>query len=96
MARSILVSVSNTGMHDTPPPSPIPAESTQTAQRLEALEIKSSYADDTLDQLSAQLYRQQSQIERLLREVMDLRGQLDAARAAGEPLTVRDELPPHY
>jgi SlyX protein len=84
-------------MHDTPPvPTPDLTETSETALRLEALEIKSSYTDDTLDQLSAQLYRQQSQIERLLREVLDLRGQLDAARASGEPLTLRDELPPHY
>ena len=89
--------VSNTDMHDTPPETNrLAAQAEQTDQRLEALEIKSSYTDDALDQLSTQLYRQQSQIDRLLREVMDLRGQLDAARTAGEPLTLRDELPPHY
>jgi SlyX protein len=66
-----------------------------TEQRLTELEIKSSYAEDLLDQLNAVIVRQQAQIDRLQREVAALRQQLPAADAA-PPRSLRDELPPHY
>ena len=51
-------------------------------QRLTELEIKASFTEDALDQLSQVVYRQQQQIDLLLREL--------AERAP------RDERPPHY
>jgi SlyX protein len=66
-----------------------------TEERLEQLEIKLSYAEDLLDSLNTLVARQQDQIDRLLREVAELRRQ-----RSEEPSqtfrSLRDELPPHY
>jgi SlyX protein len=64
-------------------------------ERLTELEVKSAFAEDMLDSLNATLYRQQQQIDRLLREVWELREQL-AASAPSESRSLRDEIPPHY
>jgi SlyX protein len=65
------------------------------SQRLMELEIKASYAEDLLDQLNQTVYRQQQQIDLLLREVGHLRSQLPEGSAQA-PRNLRDELPPHY
>ncbi len=64
-------------------------------RRLTDLEIKASYAEDTLDRLNEVIVRQQAQIDRLLREVVQLRERLPAEEA---PVfrSLRDEVPPHY
>ncbi|RTL15231.1 MAG: SlyX family protein [Burkholderiales bacterium] len=62
--------------------------------RITELEIKLSFTEDTVEQLNAVVVRQQAQIDRLVRELVELRD-----RAAGEPgltRSLRDELPPHY
>jgi len=64
-----------------------------TDHRLTDLEIKSSYAEDLLDTLNQTVFRQQAQIEMLLREVRALRRQ-GAAASGLHPH--QDELPPHY
>ena len=66
-----------------------------TDARLTELEIKASYAEDLLEQLNTTIYRQQQQIDLLLREVMGLRAQLPEG---SQPMlrNVRDDLPPHY
>lgn len=66
-----------------------------TARRLEALEIKASFMEDLLDQLNLTIYRQQDLIDRLAREVIELRRQAPEG-GAGAPRNLRDELPPHY
>lgn len=67
----------------------------RTEQRLAELEIKASFADDLLDQLNQQVWRQQQLIEQLQRELLGLREQMrDNATPAFRSL--RDELPPHY
>ncbi|MBU1236762.1 MAG: SlyX family protein [Gammaproteobacteria bacterium] len=68
---------------------------TQLHARITELEVKATFADDLLDALNATVYRQQQQIDRLLREVRELREQL-AASAPAEARSLRDELPPHY
>jgi SlyX protein len=63
--------------------------------RLTALEIKASFAEDTLDRLNEVIVRQQQEIERLMRELVELREQ----RTSAEPpvfRSLRDELPPHF
>ncbi|MCE4555491.1 SlyX family protein [Pelomonas cellulosilytica] len=63
-------------------------------QRITDLEIKLSFTEDTVEQLNAVVVRQQAQIDRLVRELVELRD-----RAAAEPggvRSLRDELPPHY
>ena len=63
--------------------------------RLVDLEVKAAYADDLLDQLSDQIYRQQQQIDLLLSELRLLRERLPEAGAT-TPRNLRDDIPPHY
>jgi SlyX protein len=63
--------------------------------RLVDLEVKAAYADDLLDQLSDQIYRQQQQIDLLLSELRLLRERLPEAGAA-TTRNLRDDIPPHY
>jgi SlyX protein len=65
--------------------------------RLTDLEVKASYADDLLDTLNAIVARQQAQIDRLVREVTQLRQQAaEGQQSLTAPRSLRDELPPHY
>ena len=40
--------------------------------RIEALEIKASYADDLLEELNTTIYKQQQQIDRLQQMLLDM------------------------
>lgn len=64
-------------------------------QRLIALEIKASFTEDLLDKLDQVIIGQQQQIDRLIREIADLR-QPAGDGGAGAPRSLRDELPPHF
>ena len=66
----------------------------EVLQRLESLEIKASFTEDLLDQLNMTIYQQQELIDRLTREVIQLRQQAPEGQSA--PRNLRDELPPHY
>jgi len=66
-----------------------------TEQRLTELEIKASFNEDLVEQLNQVVFRQQQQIDALVREVSQLRQQLPEPGAGG-PRNPRDELPPHY
>lgn len=72
-----------------------PTPLTALEERLTQLEIKVSFADDTLDQLNAVIIRQQHDIDRLLREVAALRQQQEHSTTPAFR-SLRDELPPHY
>lgn len=63
--------------------------------RLTDLEIKASYHEDLLDELNKTVFRQQEQIDALIRDLQQLRQQT-AADMSGAPNAQRDELPPHY
>ncbi len=63
-------------------------------QRITDLEIKASFAEDTVERLNQVVVRQQEQIDRLIREIVELRRQAPAE--PGTPRSLRDELPPHY
>jgi SlyX protein len=63
--------------------------------RITELEIKISYAEDLIDELNRTVFRQQQQIDLLAVELRALREQVKNAPQA-EPLSLRDELPPHY
>jgi SlyX protein len=65
------------------------------AERMTELEVKLAFAEDMLDALNATVYRQQQQIDRLLREMKELREQI-ASSTPGEFRSLRDEIPPHY
>lgn len=65
-------------------------------QRITDLEIKASFAEDTVETLNQVVVRQQAQIDRLIRELVELRDRAAAAGEPGAPRSPRDELPPHY
>lgn len=67
-----------------------------TERRLSDLEIKASYTEDLLDQLNLTIYRQQQQIDDLIRVVSDLRKQLPEQGAPGSGQAILNERPPHY
>lgn len=66
-----------------------------TDRRLTELEIKASFTEDLLDQLNQTVFRQQQQIDALLREMAQLRQQVPDG-GSGQVRNLRDELPPHY
>jgi SlyX protein len=71
--------------------------SPDTERRLTELEIKASFADDLLDQLNQTILLQQQQIDKLVRQIAELRQQAPAdADATPGVRNLRDELPPHY
>lgn len=62
--------------------------------RMTELEVKLAYADDLLDGLNRTVFRQQAQIDRLEREVRELREMLNSLPL--EQRSLRDDIPPHY
>jgi predicted TPR repeat methyltransferase/uncharacterized coiled-coil protein SlyX len=86
-----LVTLRRPGRPNAAPEPPVdPVEA-----RLVELEIKASFAEDTLDQLNQVIVRQQQQIDALARELARWRDQATAASPEA-PRSLRDELPPHY
>ena len=65
------------------------------SQRLTALEIKASFAEDLLDELNRVVIGQQQQIDALVRELTQLREQQQSG-VAGNAARLTDDLPPHY
>ena len=65
------------------------------SQRLTALEIKASFAEDLLDELNRVVIRQQQQIDALVRELTQLREQQQSG-VGGGAARLTDDLPPHY
>ena len=65
-------------------------------ERVTELEIKASFTEDTVEQLNQVIVRQQAQIDRLVRELVELRDRTAAAGDPGAARSLRDELPPHY
>jgi SlyX protein len=63
--------------------------------RLAEIEVKLSFSEDLLEELSSTVYRQQRQIDQLQQELRVLRQQLQTDIPA-EPSGPRDEIPPHY
>ncbi len=63
--------------------------------RLIEIEIKLSYAEDTLDVLNRTVFRQQEQIEQLRQLVVRLANQLQDM-APPERRGLEEERPPHY
>ena len=64
--------------------------------RLVDLEIKADFSEDLLDQLNAQVYRQQQQIDALIQELRQMRDRLPESGGGAEVRNLRDEIPPHY
>jgi SlyX protein len=63
--------------------------------RIEALEMRLAYQDDTLDKLNAAITDQWTQIDVLTRQVAELRDRLREAESRA-PAAPGHEPPPHY
>jgi len=68
----------------------------ELTRRIDELEIKASFADDTLEQLNQVILRQQREIDVLARQLADMRQQVDQAGSGTSQATLREEIPPHY
>jgi SlyX protein len=68
---------------------------TDIDKRLMDLEIKTSFTEDLVEQLNQTIFKQQQQIDALIREVRQLRQQTPDGGSGGFT-SLRDELPPHY
>ena len=73
----------------------LPADTTALEARITELEIKLSFAEDTIDGLNATVFRQQQTMEALAADLRALRQQVSSSLPA-EARSLRDELPPHY
>ena len=65
------------------------------AARITELEIKLSFAEDTMDSLNTTVFRQQQEIAALVQDLRALRQQLQSSLPA-EQGSLSDEIPPHY
>lgn len=66
-------------------------------QRLIELEIRFSHQDDFLQQLNQIVVEQQKTIERLEKEILDIKQHVNSAGSEVSPnRTLRDDKPPHY
>jgi SlyX protein len=63
--------------------------------RLNELEVKMSFAEDLLDALNRQVFRQQELIDSLRRQLIDLQQQVQSPAGTGS-VGPGDEVPPHY
>lgn len=63
--------------------------------RLTELEIKLSFAEDTIDRLNETVFRQQQGLAALAADLRALRQQVLSSLPA-EARSLRDEIPPHY
>jgi SlyX protein len=63
--------------------------------RLTNLEVKATYNEDLLEQLEQVIIKQQQQIESLTRQIIEIK-QASSQNSSGAPLSLRDELPPHF
>jgi SlyX protein len=65
------------------------------AERIDELELKVSFLDDTIEKLDQVVIRQQAQIDALIGEIVTLKASsTDGGLAA--PRNLRDDLPPHF
>jgi SlyX protein len=64
-------------------------------ERLEALEIKASFIEDSVDKLDQIIIRQQQTIDALVAQLRTLRDQASQSDGPTQR-NPRDELPPHY
>ena len=83
-------------MTDTSKANPALVALDEAERRITELEIKASFADDLLEELNRVVARQQQQIDKLQRELAEMRRQMPDPGNAAPFRSLRDELPPHY
>jgi SlyX protein len=66
--------------------------------RITELEIKLSFAENTIESLNQTIFRHQQQLDRLQIELRALRDELmnNQSQSAAPQRSLRDEIPPHY
>ena len=64
-------------------------------ERITNLEVKLSFSEDLLEELNQTIYKQQQQIDALVKEVKALKLQM-ASNLPSDGNSPRDEIPPHY
>jgi SlyX protein len=64
-------------------------------QRLTDLEVKASFAEDLLEQLNQIIIQHQGSIEKLTKEIINLR-EISASQDPKDQRNLRDEIPPHF
>lgn len=69
---------------------------TDPTARLDALEIRIAYQDQTIEDLNAALIRQVQEIDRLRREMRLLEAEMREAMAAAPGDPAAEPPPPHY
>jgi SlyX protein len=71
-------------------------EQKRAAARIDELETRLAQQDQTLLELSDELYRQQRQIARLETELRQLIDRMKTVSAREPASSAADEVPPHY
>jgi SlyX protein len=66
------------------------------SDRLEQVEVKLAYVEESTAQLSDVLFRQQQEIDALKRQIEGLKDRFEAAREAPTAYSLEEEKPPHY
>lgn len=69
---------------------------TMTDERIINLEIKFAHQDDFLEQLNQVVTKQQKTIERLEKEILDLKRNVNGGGGVDANRTAADDKPPHY
>ena len=64
-------------------------------ERITNLEVKLSFSEDLLEELNQTVYKQQQQMDALIKEVKALKLQM-ASNLPSDGNSPRDEIPPHY
>jgi SlyX protein len=64
--------------------------------RITELEIKLSFAENTIESLNQTIFRHQQQLDRLQLEFRSLRDELANSQTSAPPRSLHDEVPPHY
>ena len=70
-------------------------ETPSPASRIDALEVRISYLDETIETLNNTITAQWKQIDALSREMLNLRERLEDAESKSSGLPA-NERPPHY
>jgi SlyX protein len=64
--------------------------------RIIELEIKLSFAENTIESLNQTIFRHQQQLDRLQFELRSLRDELANSQSSTPQRSLQDEVPPHY
>ena len=67
-----------------------------SSDRITNLEIRFSHQDDFLQKLNETVVEQQKTIERLEKEILDLKRSVNSESGISGTRSLRDEKPPHY